>query len=58
MADMTITGWKDGKWKTSVLKMDGELALVLMRMQQGLVGKGTFIPEWFACLKREVRTIN
>lgn len=35
-------------------KMDGKPALVLMHMQQGLVGKGTFIPGWFEPAKRAI----
>jgi nicotinamidase-related amidase len=42
MAEMAITGWKDGKWKVPDWKMDGKPALIVVHMQQGIVGKGTF----------------
>lgn len=36
-----------GTGKMDDWKMDGKPALVLLHMQQGLVGKGSFIPGWF-----------
>jgi nicotinamidase-related amidase len=35
-------------------KMDGKPALIVMHMQQGLVGKGTFIPGWFGPAKKGI----
>jgi nicotinamidase-related amidase len=40
--------------KKSDWKMDGKPALILMHMQQGLVGKGTFIPGWFDAAKKGI----
>lgn len=37
-----IIGWDDGKWEMPKWEMDGKPALLVIHMQQGIAGKGTF----------------
>ena len=42
MADIAMKGWQDGKWEVPEWKFDGKPALLIMHMQQGIVGTGAF----------------
>jgi hypothetical protein len=42
MADIAMKGWQDGKWEVPKWEFDGKPALLIMHMQQGIVGAGTF----------------
>src|SRR4030042_3441858 len=42
MADLSMPGWKDGKWEVPEWKFDGNPALIINHMQVGIVGTGEF----------------